>query len=43
MIYKVFDVNIDYTKLDCIKTDYEPKLHMYIPNDAKELFSYSPK
>ncbi len=43
MINKILDVEIDYSKLDCEKIDYQPKLHMYIPNDAKELISYSPK
>jgi len=43
MINKILDVEINYSKLDCEKTDYKPKLHVYIANDAKELLSYSPK
>ena len=43
MIYEVIDINIDYSKLDCEKGDYQPKLHIYIPNDADELQRYMPK
>ncbi len=43
MIYKVLDVEIDYSKLDCEKTDYQPKLHIYIPNETEELKKFMPK
>lgn len=43
MIYKELDINLDYTKLDCEKTDYQPKLHVYIPNETEELDKFMPK
>lgn len=43
MIYKELDINLDYTKLDCEKTDYQPKLHVYIPNETEELEKFMPK
>lgn len=43
MIYKELDIELDYSKLDCEKIDYQPKLHVYIPNETEELAKYMPK
>ena len=43
MIHEILNVDIDYSKLDCEKTDYQPTLHAYIPNDAEELLKFMPK
>ena len=43
MIYEVLDINIDYGRLDCEKGDYQPKLHVYVPNETEELEKYMPK
>ncbi len=43
MIHEIIDINIDYSKLDCQKTDYEPKLHVYVPYEAEELLPYTQK
>lgn len=43
MIYKELDINLDYSKLDCEKTDYQPKLQVYIPNETEELDKFMPK
>ena len=43
MIQKVFDIELDYSKLDCEKSDFQPKLYAYIPNTDPELLNYIPK
>ncbi len=43
MIYQILDINIDYSKLDCEKCDYQPKLHVYIPNETEKFSLFMPK
>lgn len=43
MLYKELDIELDYSRLNCEKTDYQPKLQIYVPNTADELDKYMPK
>lgn len=43
MIQKIINIELDYSKLGCEKTDYQPTLHAYIPNETEELQNYMPK
>lgn len=41
MIYEVRDVVLDYSKIDATKTDYIPKLKIFIPNTEGEVSRYT--
>ncbi len=43
MIQEIFDIEIDYSKLECEKGEYIPKLYAYIPNETEELAPFMPK
>ncbi|MBR5322682.1 MAG: alpha/beta hydrolase [Clostridia bacterium] len=43
MIYRELDINIDYSKLEYEKTEYKPKLQVYIQNETEELSKFMPK
>jgi len=43
MIHEVLNVELDYSKLNCEKTDYQPTLHVFVPNETEELEKYMPK
>ncbi len=43
MIYKILNVNLDYSKLNCKKTEYQPTLHAYIANETEEMSRFIKK
>ena len=42
MIYSVKDIELDYSKVPAEKTDFRPKLKIFIPNVEDEISKYTP-
>ena len=43
MTHEILDIELDYAKLNCEKTDYQPTLHVYVPTLSEELTKYMSK
>lgn len=42
MIYKVHDIELDYSKITAPHIDYVPKMKVFVPNTAPEVNRYTP-
>ena len=42
MIYKIKDIELDYSKISAPHIDYVPKLKLFVANDSDESSKYTP-